>query len=58
MMPSVIGQLDLRLGLQLLIRTAAVTSTINTKNIFFIIFLWSLKLIIAFVLSAKIIYEP
>jgi|GEM_PF-5532222 len=56
MMPSVMGQLDLRLGLQLTI-AVTVNSTTKTKNIFFIVFLWSLKLIIAFVLFAKIIYE-
>jgi len=42
-MPSVIGQADLRLGLQLLkIAVAEITSS-KTKNTFFIIFLLILK---------------
>jgi hypothetical protein len=53
---SVIGQPDLRLGLQLLIITVTIINKVNKKNIFFIVWLWSLKLIIAKLLSAKVIY--
>jgi len=43
MMPSFIGQPDLRLGLQLLIRAVIVARTAKTKKILFIIMLLKLK---------------
>lgn len=47
MIPSDMGQLDLRLGLQLLIIAVTANSITKIKNIFFIVLLWSFKLIIA-----------
>jgi hypothetical protein len=55
---SVIGQPDLRLGLQLLIKAVAAIKKRQTKNIFFIVLLLKLKNLILHKYSpAKVIDE-
>jgi hypothetical protein len=46
MIPSAIGQVPLRLEVQLLTMAVTVISTIAIKNNFFIVFFWSLNLIL------------
>lgn len=58
MIPSLIGQPDLRLGAQLLIMAVTVTRSTKTKNnLFIIILLRGKKLIIAKVSYINIIYQ-